>query len=799
VLSRGKITPGRVRYYTQTVASGLDDYLSGHGEAPGRWEGAGAKAAGLSGEATSEQIALLFESENPLHPLTGEPLGRPYKVANGVDKVLGWDLTLSPPKSFSTMWALGDRELRDSLAAAHKAALQETIAYLEEHAAFSRTGRGGVAQVDTEGLLIARFDHRTSRAGDPQKHSHLLVSSRVRCADGVWRALDSKALQRQLKPAGMLYQAALRAECTARLGVEWGVVGKSGQADIAGVPEGLLTFWSKRRKAIDIRAAERITMSEAVLGRPLTDAERRSAYQQATLETRPEKEAVSGDLHGRWAAEAAMAGFPPERWVGRVLGRHLHGPEVTPESVVPEALVELERSKSTWGRADAMGQVAARLPAGLAATAAEARAWAEHLADTVVADGQVVALAGPGLPPATGFVRRDGRSVFEHHAATRYTTRTSLALEGRVLDFASDGRDSGIGVANAGITEDLVVAHQLASDQAEAVRRLTLGGEQLICLVGPAGTGKTRTVGAAADIWQTAEIPVRGLAVSAVAAEVLGAEAGIPADTLAKLLYEHDRPGGPRSPYQLQRGEVVVVDEASQVATADFARLVELAKEAGAKIVAVGDYRQLGSVDAGGLFRLLAHDGVSVELTGVWRFEAKWEKEASLRLRSRDPDVLAEYEAHGRLQGGSHDEMVEAAFRQWVGARAAHQSVVVMGDDLATVDALAIRVRAMRVRMGEVEPGGVAVGEQVVGYGDEIVSLRNDRRLVTDNDRWVRNGDRWVVERRRASGALQVRSLEGRGGVWLPAGYVAENVALAYAVTLQKAQGVTVDRGVLLA
>lgn len=410
MLSRGKITPGRARYYTQTVASGLDDYLSGHGEAPGRWEGAGAKAAGLSGEATSEQIAFLFESENPRHPLSGELLGRPYKVADGVDKVLGWDLTLSPPKSFSTMWALGDPELRDILAVAHEAAVQETIAYLEEHAAFARMGRGGVAQVDTEGLLIARFDHRTSRAGDPQKHSHLLVSSRVRCSDGVWRALDSKALHRQLKPAGMLYQAALRAECTARLGVEWGDVERSGQADIAGVPEGLRAFWSKRRKAIDVLAAQRIANSEAVLGRPLTDAERRSAYQQATLETRPAKEAIPGDLHERWAAEATIAGFPAEHWLGHVLGRRVEGPEITPEAVAAEALAELERSKSTWGRADAVGQVAARLPAGLTATAAEARAWAEHLADVLVADWQVVALAGPGLPPATGFVRQDGRA-----------------------------------------------------------------------------------------------------------------------------------------------------------------------------------------------------------------------------------------------------------------------------------------------------------------------------------------------------------------------------------------------------
>lgn len=239
----------------------------------------------------------------------------------------------------------------------------------------------------------------------------------------------------------------------------------------------------------------------------------------------------------------------------------------------------------------------------------------EALADRALAHHQVVRLAGEGLPPATGLSRRDGRSVLTHHAATRYTTRTTLAREGRVLDFATEGRHAGIAIASEAPVEDLIVAHGLDPEQAAAVRRLTLGGEALVCLVGPAGTGKTRTIGAAADIWNTDGIPVRGLAVSAVAADVLAAEAHIPADTLAKLLYEHARPGGPQPGYVLQPGEVIRVDEASQVSSADFARLVDLAEAAGAKIVAVGDYRQLGSVDAGGLFRLLANDAASVELT----------------------------------------------------------------------------------------------------------------------------------------------------------------------------------------
>lgn len=238
MLSRGKIRGGNARYYADAVASGVEDYMTGAGEAPGRWDGAGAVAEGLCGEVTAEHVELLFEGDDARHPLTSDVLGRRYDVKDGYDKVTGWDLTVSAPKSFSVLWAVAEPEVAKVLDQIHAAALRETIAYLEDHAAFSRTGRGGTAQVDTKGLMIARFEHRTSRAMDPQRHSHLLVSNRVRCTDGVWRAVDSKALHPQLKPAGTVYHAALRAEATERLGVRWGPVNDHGQADIAGVPEG---------------------------------------------------------------------------------------------------------------------------------------------------------------------------------------------------------------------------------------------------------------------------------------------------------------------------------------------------------------------------------------------------------------------------------------------------------------------------------------------------------------------------------------------------------------------------------
>ncbi len=797
MLSRGKVTPATVSYYTDEVAAGLEDYYAGRGEAVGHWMGHGSAAAELSGEVSPEQLARLFQA---VHPDTGEALGAAYKVRADADRVTGWDLTFSAPKSLSILWAVGGGELGMAAKEAHDAAVAAGLEYLEEHAAFSRQGKAGIRQVDTEGLFGAAFVHRTSRAGDPQLHTHVLVSGRVRCDDGVWRALDSRALHRQLKPAGLVYHAALRAESETRLGVVWGPVDRNGQADIVGVPSQLIEHYSKRSRAVEAEAKTKIAESEHILGRSLTPQERRRTYERAVLDTRDAKnhaEVSDEGLHGRWCSDAEAAGFAPETWLGQVFGRGGAQREVDVQAVVAECLAELARGSSTWGRRHVVQQVARRAPAGLT-SAEEARRWVEHVADEVLAHPNVVGLVAPSPEVPEDLRRRDGRSVYEAHGAPRYSTLATLATEQHVLDVVLAGREAQRGVASASATEAAIAGANLGEDQAHAVRRMCLGGEAVSALVGPAGAGKSHTMGGAAQAWGDCGIPVRGLAVSAAAAGVLEFEAGIATETIAKFLFEHDRPEGPSEQWRLRRGEVVVVDEAAMVASADLARVVVLANQAQAKVVLVGDHRQLGAVEAGGLFRLLAAETEAAELTGVRRFHAAWEREASLRLRDGDTTVVEHYLQHGRVVGGERAVMVEEAFVRWQLARARGESVVVCAADHATVDELALRARAARVAAGEVEAEGVVAGNHVVGVGDEIVTTRNDRRLVTSADGWVRNGDRWQVLARSGDDRLLVEDLAGRGRVELAGDYVREEVALAYAVTIHKAQGLTVDRSILL-
>jgi conjugative relaxase-like TrwC/TraI family protein len=499
MLSRGKVTPVTVSYYTDTVARGLDDYYAGRGEAPGRWVGRGSAVAGLSGEVAAEELVRLFDG---VHPRTGESLGEAYRVRDGADRVTGWDLTFSAPKSVSAMWATVGGEVGMEVREVHDAAVAAALDYLEDHAAFSRQGKAGVRQVDSDGLLAAAFVHRFSRAGDPQMHTHVLVSGRVRCSDGVWRALDSRALHRELKAAGMVYQAGLRVELASRLGVAWTAVDRHGQAEIVGVPNELRALFSKRAAAVEARARELIAEAEGKLGRELTPKGRRRIYEVAVLETRTAKDhggEPDAGLFDRWRSEAIAAGCDPERWFGAVLDRQqLPYPERS--AIVAEVLDELSMTVSTWKRTDVVRQVARRTPQDLASAAAS-RLWIETMTDEVLAQRVVVRLAAPEPVPPADLRRRDGRSVFERHGAVRYTTHATLAIEQEVIDIVTAGRRAGRGVADADAVQRSIASAGLGEDQAAAVRAVTLDGHAVACVVGPAGAGKSRTMRAAADAW----------------------------------------------------------------------------------------------------------------------------------------------------------------------------------------------------------------------------------------------------------------------------------------------------------
>ncbi len=800
MLSSAKIGTASWRYYQREVATDPSEYFLARGEAPGRWFGRGLPELGLARDAMVLERDLESLLARGLHPVTGRRLGRAWRS----DGVTGYDLTFSAPKSVSTLWAVGGPHIATEIAAAHQAAVRAALTFLDDRAAISRKGTDGVTPIRTAGFAAAIFDHRSSRAGDPQLHSHALVVNKLRCADGGWRSIDGHEIYHHKKAAGALYQAALRAELTRRLGVVFEPANPHGQAEVAGVPAALMTTWSKRAQQVQADAAPTLAAYQAELGRQLTAAERAAVVKTSVLKTRPAKQhEQQGALQQRWRAEAARDGWSPDRLlraVGVAAHRARQAAHTHPAAgrlalsrLPQQALAAAGERTATFSRADVTVQVAAGLTA-TAATADQVRAQVQALTDQALALEQAVA------------VGRVQDGVTPRASDTRWATADLLALEARILTVAQAGVTAGRAV----VPEDLVTACAaragLDPEQHDAVRQLVTGGKMVAVLIAPAGAGKTTILGAAAASWTAAGYQVTGLAPSARAAAELSAATGAPADTVAKWVHEQPRlphlPPGDAARWRVGPATVLLVDEAAMLATTDLAALVAATHAARAKLVLVGDPAQIGPVErAGGLLPALAARVDAIELEGIRRFTAPWEAAATRALRQGNPAVWARYADHDRIHPAADlDTALDAVHARWQAATAEGLDALMMARARTDVDALNHRARDAALQGGTVHGPVLAVaGGRTWQAGDILRARRNDRRLPLGDGGHVRNGDRFTVLGPAPGGGLHVQDLAGRGRAMLPATYLAAHATYGWASTIDGAQGATADLGILLA
>ena len=244
MLSIGKLgVAGGADYYLDKVANNVDDYYLGRGEAPGQWVGQAAAGLGLTGQVDPGELRNLLAGKSA----DGKTLGLQVQPARRP----GYDLTFSAPKGVSLLWAFGTADVRDAVSSAHDQAVASVIDHLSADACFARRGHGGADLIEANGFIGAAFRHRTSRAGDPQLHTHVVVANVVQGADGRWSAPDGRQLYGWKKTAGTLYRSALRAEL-APLGLRW-KVGRNGLREVQTSRRPILRFFSKRR--VDIESA----------------------------------------------------------------------------------------------------------------------------------------------------------------------------------------------------------------------------------------------------------------------------------------------------------------------------------------------------------------------------------------------------------------------------------------------------------------------------------------------------------------------------------------------------------------
>ncbi len=259
VLDVAKLTPGREDYYLRELAENREEYLSGHGESPGRWYGQGAASLGLARRGHARR-----GSGGSSRAATPRP-GSCWAASTAATRVTAFDVVLRPTKSVSILYGLGDAATGRAVLDAHHVGLAEATAYLDGQLG-ARRGHGGAEHVGGNGLLAVGFDHRTCREGDPLVHTHLVVANRVQGPDGRWTALDGRDMYRHRRAADAVYRAVLQRELTRSLGVEWTEADRHGNRELQGMPKELVRAFSKRTEQVNAEV-ERLEASGGC-GRP---------------------------------------------------------------------------------------------------------------------------------------------------------------------------------------------------------------------------------------------------------------------------------------------------------------------------------------------------------------------------------------------------------------------------------------------------------------------------------------------------------------------------------------------------
>ena len=756
-------------------------YLDGRSPV-GRWIGRGATSLGLAGglsrdgeEAFRELLAGRLAGEQLSRPvLRYDADGQPRDVRRAA-----YDVTLSAPKSVSVLLALGDPSVAEQVRQAHAAAVADAIGLLEQLSARAARGHHGdgqrAARIGTDGVIGVAFEHQTSRADDPQLHTHVVLMNLTRGVDGRWSALDSRTLFAEATTASYLYQYRLRAELTARLGVGWEPLHR-GVAEVRGVPLSVRRLFSTRRRQIESALAGRDIPTPGDLadrqpGRDRTlRAGVRRAAQAACLATRPAKTHTAGTtLRETWAARANAIGFGPAE-LSALLDRRQPAVQVDVRALAAKVLSAdgVTREASTFGQGTVLRELCQHLPGGAQLSSDQLQRLARRLVQT---DEVVPVVTDTG--PA-------------------YTTTDLLRIEQHALRLAADGRapHSHLPVADAATA---LARSELRPDQARVVAALLSSGRGVDVLTGPAGSGKTAALRLATQQWQQAGLPVAGTAVAALTAHGLQQATGAESVSLARLLHHPDR--------HLPDGGVLLVDEAGMIGTRSLHQLLQLANDRHCKLVLVGDPAQLPELEAGGLFPALASRLDTLCLAGHHRQQHPWEQQALAALRTgRIEQALDAYEQHGQLHTHSDSEQLRTQLvTDYLGRRARSTDpfqVLVLAGSRRDVSDLNDRIRTRLTQQGRLGDRTLTVTDP---QGEEREYRAGDQVLITRNDhqRGVLNGTTGTVTDIGDRG-MRLTLTDGRtvdlDHAWLRHGHLDH----AYALTVHKAQGRTVTHALLL-
>lgn len=735
--------------------------------------------------------------------------------------VAGFDLTFSPVKSVSSLWAIADPAVSAQIEAAHDAAVAQTLAHLEATAIYSRLGRHSVRQVDVTGMIAAQFTHRDSRAGDPDLHTHVAIANKVQTLDGQWRSLDGRMIYRAAVTASEYYNTALEAEITARIGGRFApretAPGKRPIRELDGVDEQLMHRWSTRRQAIEAATGDLAAKFVVDHGRVPTAVETLRLAQQATLATRQAKHEPRSLAEQRrvWHAQAVQVLGSEQRLAvmlhdvqGAVAAQPITAGLI--DELAANTVTVVSQARARWREsnlhAEAIRQVRAIGidPAQVLdqARLVTRRALAGDHSIPIGADTDVV----PNEQVPTHLRRADGMSQFRVAGGQQFTSAAVLDAERRIIATAGrgDARTTGLGDVELAMLEWSANnnGRTLNTGQAQMVRDIATTGQRVHLALAPAGTGKTTVMGVLARAWQSSGGTVIGLAPQASAAEELrSALPSVDTDTVDKLVHEITKTDTQDRPDWITRigaDTLVIVDEAGLASTRNLDATIAYVTGRGARVLLVGDDRQRAAAGAGGVLRDIDAAYGSSSLVEVMRFTDPTEGQATLAVRDGDPAAAGFYADKQRLHAVTADTAVATLYAAWAADTAAGRQSLMIAPTLDQVSALNTLARAGRLAA---LPAGTPRGREmtlpngeVVSVGDTVITKLNARSLSLGGTDFVQNNHRWTVSAVHAD-ALTVELIGGPGRreVRLPAWYIEQgHVRLGYADTLASVQGRTV-------
>ena len=588
--------------------------------------------------------------------------------------IAGVDLTVSPTKSFSTLWALAPLVTSQQLEELHRQAVAKVVEYLETQA-FSRVGPHGVRNVETRGLVAVAFIHRDSRAGDPDLHTHLVIANKVQSKNGRWYALNTNLIYKAKVAASELYSSTLEASLAETFGIRFVErstgAGKRPVREIDGVDLRLTARWSTRRAQIEHRRDELAAAFLADHGRPPTEAEMIALAQRANLETREAKHEPRSlaEQRATWRGQAEQVLGAGE--VDDMLAGVFNRPAVQPKSPSTGWLIDtsdrvvgvLESERSRWQswhiRAEALRQTrAASVPAELL----------DRVVDTIVdlalkTRSIRLSIDDPIQEP-DALRRSDGQSVYTIPGVDWYTSSRILEAEQRIVANVgrTDGRTVDLSLVDLAQLEALANGTQLTPGQSDLVRDMACSGRRVQLAIAPAGTGKTTAMRVLGSAWTESGGTVVGLAPSAAAAKALADHLDVPCDTLAKLTWSLDHPEQPMPAWVAAIGpkSLVIIDEAGMADTLSLDRAIVEVMIRGGSVRLIGDDRQLSAIGAGGVLRDIEAEHGACRLVEVLRFDDPAEAAASTALREGRAEALGYYLDHDRIHVGDIITMARA-------------------------------------------------------------------------------------------------------------------------------------------